>query len=218
MPITSFNTARIVPIDTTDDFATATASGYFNGIKDNLNVGDLIILTASDDASNVRVTAINPNVTVENTETNLPANSVFDVNVAPTAAINGIKIAAATLPGDRVIVQTLTGNRLVDNTITGNKIGSNQVAESNLTSAVITKLDRVKLIGQVTLNSGLNNQVVSAPGVVPTDRVIWSYNNYGAAVVTNLVANIIANNQITFTTSGGNLVDQVVSYIVGVPS
>jgi hypothetical protein len=217
MPITSFNTARIVPIDTTDDFATATASGYFDGIKDNLNVGDLIILTASDDASNVRVTAINPNVTVENTETNLPANSVFDVNVAPNANINGSKIAVSSMPGDRIIPLTLTGDKLADNTITGPKIGNSQIAESNLTSSVITKLDRVKLTGKVTLNSGINNQVVAAPGALTTDTVTWSYNNTGTASVTNLVANITANNQITFTTSAGNLIDQVVSYTVAVP-
>jgi hypothetical protein len=112
---------------------------------------------------------------------------------------------------------TLTGDKLADNTITGPKIGNSQIAESNLTSAVVTKLNRVKLTGKVTLNSGINNQVVAAPGALTTDTVTWSYNNTGTASVTNLVANITANNQITFTTSAGNLIDQVVSYTVAVP-
>jgi len=88
MPITSFNAAKILTIDTSDDLATSTESGYFDGIKEYLTVGQIIFLTASDDVATLRVTAVEPSATVENSESALPANSVGTEQLKDSAVTN----------------------------------------------------------------------------------------------------------------------------------
>lgn len=84
-------------VSSTDTLATIAASGYFNyyaqynrGIRDSLSIGDIIWAAGSDAGSWLRITAIEPNITIS--QDVVPPGSIDTADLANDAVTNA-KIA-----------------------------------------------------------------------------------------------------------------------------
>lgn len=111
----------------TDNFATTAASGYFNDIASNLNIGDWMYIRATDANLAVYVTAVTPNVTVQvvsNYATALADGSIFvgnASNVATAVVLSGDATLSNT--GVLTVGKTLDGGNAV-NTAAGTVVGA----------------------------------------------------------------------------------------------
>jgi hypothetical protein len=163
---------------TSDTFATATASGYFNDNALNLNVGDIIFINASDSNLAVQVTATTPNVTVSvisNYDTALADGRIF--------VGNGSNIATpVAMSGDITIDNT--GETTIGKVLDGGNAGN--VAVNSVLGAVPV-LHAIAVTGGATASY----DVVLTNKTVVTD--VWvQFNGAGAAGDTIQVLNTAA--------------------------
>lgn len=160
---------------TSDSFATATASAYFNTIAANLNVGDWIFINASDSDLAVKVTAVTPNVTVSiisNFSTALTNGNILVGNASNVAT-------SVTMSGDATLDNT--GVLTVGKTLDGGNAAN---------FAVNTVLGGLPVLHVVSVTGGAtaNYDVILTNKTVVVDAWV-QFNGAGAASDTIQVLN-----------------------------
>lgn len=206
---------------TTDNFATASGSGYFNEIQYNLNIGDWIIIKASDSDLAVKVTATLPNVTV---------SVINNYN----AALDNGNILIGNSSGVAVGANNILTAFQVGNVVSGNAVGYIPViwyadmpgGSTNNIQFVMTEnvvIDDVLVIVKGTGNAGDTVQVFTgaAGSTVLTNAISLSGASGSAANVlrpTDMASNArsVMPTQIleVVTTKGGSPANPQVTVIV----
>jgi len=130
----------------TDNLATISGSGYFNGVT-NIRVGDIIFVEGSDGRDVYSVTATGT-VTVE------------EYNTSTTTVADG-SITTAKLANDAV-----TADKLANNSVDTSALQANAVTEGKLATAVSNKLLAVDAVDSTHIAANAVDTAAIANGAV----------------------------------------------------
>ena len=164
-----------------------------NSIASNATLGIGIYSTTTDDLSTVLT------------------DGYFD-SVASTMHVNDMFAVSTT---DKIAwIYVISIDPFVSTKDLGESLPPNSVSEGDLDAALQAKVNRIKLVDTLTLDTGTPTEDIAAAGATFTDSVFCTIADFGAPPVTSVSAAVVSPGVIRFTAASGNLVNTVVHFQV----
>lgn len=202
-----------------DDLATVSASGYFNEYLNQLEVGYVIFVEASDDNQLLRVTSVTTNVAVENYQVasiedgavTTPKLADLAVTTAKLAelAVTEAKLGALSVTEAKLGALAVTEAKIDALAVTAGKIGALAVTEAKIAALAVTT---AKIDSSAVTTAKLDDLSVTTAKLVDGNvtQVKLAANSLDGTVIANLGdASLIGvpSLAITVETPGGATAD-----------